>query len=1186
MVLIALLTIGVQAFAQAVSGTVTDSKGEAIPGASVLVKGTSTGTMTDLDGKYQVNAGTNATLVFSCIGYQSQEVAVGKQSVINVVLADDSTLLEETVVVAYGTAKRKDLTGSISTVDNKTLAAQAQGSVTRALEGTVAGLQTSAVDGQPGLDMGIRIRGMGTASQGNSNALIVIDGSPALEGTNPLSSLSNNDIESITVLKDAASTALYGARGANGVVLVTTKAGKQGKTKVSLQARWGANSISPTSKFKKIGDGGASELYEFYWDAIYNDVFYGYGKNTAAYNGNAEAAAAFASAHLFDYNGDATSFQRNGLGNRMTYRVPGAVYTPTGTLGAADQSATMSGAYLVNTDGKINPNAELLYQGYGADELITARFRQEYNLSASGASDKIDYHVSLGYLSDPSYIQSSSFDRYTGRANVNAQITNWLKIGAKVAYTHRVTKSQPTRWGRNPGYVTQNAFTWVDTGTVLDQMYARDRNGNFILNANGEKMVNLSYGRNYPNVANTYSPLGYTATPWSYNLPLFYEQAFDSMEYDDITTRGYARVSFLKYFTAEVNLSYDKTFTTRTRFWNHESAHDMNGLAFDYGSAIWKQKNNYSVLNSQQLLNYAQDIKKHHVDAMIGHEFYQYNQENINYGSAHSLINDFTGYVNFLGTATYGTFGGTVGGGLNKLVMESYLARANYIYDNKYYVSGSVRRDGSSKFKKEENRWGTFWSVGAGWRISAEPWMEGTKGWLDNLKVRASYGVIGNQNGINYYSGYQTWGYSAASWTGSGTSTYPSATKLSKNAWVNDSLTWENVQTTDAGVDFTLFGGKVSGNFDWFNKHTINAIWNNPASFLAAGQATLQANTAGIRSTGIEFELSYQPVKTKDWDVIISANGTTTKTTLTSIPEGADYTYTAGSDGWSQNGAGSITAVEYLRGVGKDYYNLYLYKYGGVAGNTGVTYWAKDGNVYKSFTGKPGDKGLGQALFWHRVTAAEAGSGVFGNMAAGTEILTTDNTLIGDGDRYEMGDALPKLYGGFSLNVRYKGFDLGAMFGYQIGGKFLSVDYASAEAGKYMTSVNLNDNGNAAISRELLGNTWTPENPDAKFPMNRYTGTAASCGGNLGSWNYTDLALFDASYLSIKNITLGYTFPNKWMNKAKISNLRIYASADNPCLIYSHSGIDPRWCMTGGMEVGAYSYPYLAVYTFGINLDF
>ena len=1183
-VMLAVLTMGFQAFAQnAVSGKVTDAKGEAIPGVSVLVKGTTTGTMTDLDGSYRLNVRPGATLVFSCVGFEDQEVVPGSRSVVNVTLAEDSELLDEVVYVAYGTAKKKDLTGSIATVDSKTLEVQAQGSVTRALEGQVAGLQTSSLDGQPGLDVGIRVRGIGTASANNSNALIIIDGAPAIEGTNPLASLNSKDIESITVLKDAASTALYGARGANGVILVNTKNGKAGKAKISFEGRWGVNAIGPNSDFDVIGTGNAGELYEFYWLGIYNSVYSGYAKNSGSLKGNAAASAEFASAHLFDFKGDATSFGRNGLYNRLAYSVPGMKFTPTNS--GTNQSSTLSGAYLVNPDGKLNPNATLLWSGGTLhDALITSRFRQQYNVSANGGSDKMDYHLSLGYLSDPSYVATSAFRRYNARANVNAQITSWLKSGARFAYTHRKTNSLATRYGRNPGSTAENPFSRIDASTVLDNAYARDLDGSYILNAAGEKMGNVNAGSTAYNATPTLSPVGPTRNLFgqAINWVEYYKQQEDSNTYDDLNASGYVRASFLKYFTAEVNLTYNTTFNTRKRFFNTETAAARVGA--DLKSTIHKDKEQWTTINTQQLLNYGQDFGVHHVDAMVGHEYYQYDYELMKYGAAHSLFNDFQGYVNFIGPQTYSTYGDSWGGNLNKMAMESYFGRANYVYDEKYYVSASLRRDGSSKFKKPENRWGTFWSIGAGWRISAEPWMDGTNDWLDNLKVRASYGVLGNQNGIGMYSGYQTWTYKAAAWAGSGIATYPSMTALSKNAWSNDALTWENVHTTDAGVDFTLFGGKLSGTFDWFNKQTVNAIWNQNASYLAAGQASLAMNTAGIRSRGIELELNWQPVKTQDWDVIFSTNGTHYNTIITSVPEGTgskalNGCWTANSDGWSLSGEGSSSGQEYLRGIGKDYFNMYLYKYAGAAGNTGVTYYGNDGKAYTGYT--KGDPYAGMPLFWHTVTKAEAEAGKFGSAKEGDIINTTNTSLA---NRYEMGDAIPEWIGGFSTYVRFKGFDLTALFSYQIGGKFFSVDYATGEEGRYKAGADLNDA--VSVSRELLNNTWTEDNQNAKFPMVIYGSEVARSGATLGSWNYTDMALFSASYFSIKNITLGYTFPRKLVNKINIDNLRIYASCDNPVLLYGHKGVDPRWSMTGGMNVGAFSYPYLSVYTFGVNIDF
>ena len=1179
---LAILATGLQVFAQnVVSGKVTDAKGEAIPGVSVLIKGTANGTMTDLDGTYRLNAAPGATLVFSCVGFEDQEVIPGTRSVVNVTLAEDSELLDEVVYVAYGTAKKKDLTGSIATVDNKTLEMQAQGSVTRALEGQVAGLQTSSLDGQPGLDVGIRVRGIGTASANNSNALIIIDGAPAIEGTNPLSSLNSKDIESITVLKDAASTALYGARGANGVILVTTKSGKAGKAKISFEGRWGINAIGPNADFDVIGNDNAGDLYEFYWLGIYNSVYTGFASNSANLKGNAAASAEFASKHLFDFTGNATSFSRNGLYNRLAYSVPGMTFTPTGS--GSNASSTLGGAYLVGTDGKLNPNAKLLWSGDTLhDALVTSRFRQQYNVSATGGSDKVDYHLSLGYLSDPSYVATSAFDRYNGRANVNAQITDWLKAGAKFAYTHRKTNSLATRYGRNPGSTAENPFSRIDASTVLDNAYARDLNGDYILNAAGEKMGNVNSGSTAYNATPTLSPVGPTRNLFgqAINWVEYYRQQEDSNTYDDLNASGYTRATFLKYFTAEFNLTYSTTFNTRKRFFNTETAAARVGA--DLRSTIHKDKEQWTTINTQQLLNYNQDFGAHHVDAMFGHEYYQYDYELMRFGSAHSLINDFQGYVNFLGTQSYSTYGNSWGGNLNKMAMESYFGRANYVYDEKYYASASLRRDGSSKFKLPENRWGTFWSVGAGWRISSEPWMDGTNDWLDNLKVRASYGVLGNQNGIGMYSGYQTWSYGASGWAGTNIATYPTGYTLSKGGWSNDALTWENVHTTDAGIDFTLFGGKLSGTFDWFNKQTVNAVWNQNASYLAAGQASLQMNTAGIRSRGIEIELSWQPVKTKDWDVIFTTNGTHYNTIITSVPAGTgsealNGCWTANSDGWSLSGEGSSSGNEYLRGVGKDYFNMYLYKYAGVAGNPGVTYYDRQGAAHTGYT--KGDADAGMPLFWHTVTEAEAGK--FGSAKPGDVINTTNTSLA---NRYEMGDAIPEWVGGFTTNIRYKGFDLTALFSYQIGGKFFSVDYGTGEEGRYKAGQDLSDA--VSVSKELWNNTWTEDNQSAKFPMVIYGSEVARSGATLGSWNYTDMSLFSASYFSIKNITVGYTFPKKLVNKAKIDNLRIYASCDNPVLLYGHKGVDPRWSMTGGMNVGAFSYPYLSVYTFGVNLDF
>jgi TonB-linked SusC/RagA family outer membrane protein len=1144
-----LLSLG--AYAQiSVSGKVTDANGGTLPGVSVVVKGTTTGTTTNQDGNFEISSvpGNNSVLVFSFVGYASQEVVAGSKRVFNIIMAADDKQLDEVVVVAYGTSKKKDLTGAVSTVDSKTIAVQANSTVTRALEGVVPGLQVSAVDGQPGLDMGIRLRGAGSTSQNSSNALIVIDGVPA-EHENALASISPKDIASISVLKDAASTAVYGSRGANGVVMVTTKRGTKGKARIGFEGRWGVN-YAGALKYDKITD--SKDIYEYAWQAIYNSVRYGVAGTPSTNNTSStnlqnpnmshEAAAQFASAHLFDYAGSTTNFQSNLLGNWMLYDVPGAVYTSTGS--GVSASATMSGAYLVNPDGKLNPNARELYPAGSYDDFfLEKKLRQEYNLSASGGTDKIDYFTSLGYLEDPSYIRGSKFARYNVRSNVNAQLYDWLKVGANIGYTNRNTQSPATRFGRNPGSATANVFRWINGQSPLISLFARDDKGNIKKNPDGSDMVHVKAG-------DTYSPLGLTKIPTSEaNLIKLLDDDIDTRASNDLNLKGYATFNFLKDFSLTTNISYDRFSETRTRYGNSGT-----GPYVSTGGAFGKTYQNVSILDAQQLLNWGHTYGKHAVTGMAGHEYYEYNLENMNYNSAYGLIDGFPAYANFVGRYTGGTFPAP-GGNMIKTAMESYFGRASYIYDEKYYLEASVRRDGSSKFKYSNNRWGTFWSVGGGWRLSAEEFMKGTKSWLNDLKIRSSYGLIGNQSGIGNYSGYQLWTYGAVYTSATSGTGIPASYTLTQGAFVNDGLTWENTKTLDAGIDFTLFN-RVHGTVDWYNKHTINSVYNQPIA-ISLGQGTLTKNSAGLRNRGIEVDVNVDIIKSKNINWTVGLNGTHYTTILTKVPAGVgskelNGNWTAGVDGWAANGGGSTTETAYLRGVGKDYYNLYFFKYGGVDNKTGLP------------------------LFHHRVTAADHAAGKFGDVKIGDDIKTTDYSLA---SRYEMGSALPKWIGGFTTSFRYKQFDFSAILAYQLGGKFMSVEYAN---GLYT-----NGSIGSALSAELIGNTWTPENPNAKFPMAFYgTGAPYTNGSTFGSWLYSDMGLFSASYLNVKNLSIGYNLPASLLSKIKASNFRVFASADNVAMFTGHSGYDPRMSLVGGLEVGAYGYPYMSTVSMGINLTF
>ena len=1155
----------VQAQERTYSGVVKGSDGQPVIGASVEVVGTTVGTSTGLDGDYTIKANQGSKIKFSFLGTKSVTVTAGGSSTVNVTLEDDATALDEVVVQAFGTVKKKDLTGSVSSIDSKLISSQANSTLSKALEGSIPGLQVSAVDGQPGLDMGIRVRGIGTASQNNANALIVIDGVPN-SNSNALSLINPKDVESITVLKDAASTALWGSRGANGVVMVTTKRGQKGKPKITFEGRWGINQA--TNNRADLMD--IPQSYEWAWQSIYNSVRYGsdqpYTTNAGNPNMKHEEAALFASQHLFNYNGGA-GFKygsTNGLGNWMHYNVPGATYTNTGT------SSTMTGAYLVGTDGKLNPNAQFLGADNWDDIFLKNKFRQEYNISVSGATENTDYYLSAGYLSDPSYILGSSFNRYNVRSNINTQVTKWLKAGINMAYSRRSVQQMANKWGRSSGSDAQNIFRYLEApSNYLANYYQRDDKGNIVYDEKtGEKVVLTVAGQQR-------SPLGAVSPRIANNNPTY------QMEHDkynttsnDLTARGYLEATFLKDFTFTANLAMDQTFEDRRRYLNPDW-----GLAKGVKGAIHRNYNNWTNLNSQQLLNWAHDYGKHHIDALIGHEFNWNTDYRLSYQSSFGLIDGFDAFANFIAlNSSQGGGGWDNGGNENKRALEGYFGRVNYIYDNKYYVTASLRADGSSKFRYMEDRWGVFWSVGGAWRISAEPWAADAT-WLTDLKLRADYGVIGNQNGIGDYSGYQTWGYSADGWANSGPS-QPKGWKISQNAMSNDPhLTWEKKKTVDVGLDFRLWD-RFYGTLDWYQTNTTDMIWAAPISFAMSNTETLGQNTAEMRTRGFELELGVDIIKTPDILWSFAVNGAHYRSVLTKVPPGTgsdalNGCWTADADAWGIAGTTtSANSSAFLRGIGKPYYNMYLYTYAGVDQKTGLPLFASRVPTLSDEDKKDPSK----VAAYQKKKDALAASHHVGEIVDGGIVNTTNYTLA---DKFEYGDATPDFMGGFSTSFRYKNLDFAATFAFQIGGLFESASYAN---GFYFTQ-----NIGGALSSDMFGNTWTPENTKAYFPMQIYgnpNGATYTNGATIGSWMYTNMGVFSASYLSVKNLTLGYNFPQRWMDKIGIGGIRAYVSLDNMWMISAQSGVDPRMSLVGGVEVRQYTYPYMRTMSLGVNVTF
>jgi TonB-linked SusC/RagA family outer membrane protein len=1161
--------ISLSAHAQgiSVSGTITDESGAPLPGATVMVAGSTTGTVTGNNGNFSLTVPSNeSVLSISSVGFKTQEITVGSQRVFTVSLGEAQLEIEEVVVVAYGTARKKDLTGSVSTVDSKLLSAQSTSTLSRSLEGAIPGVQVSAIDGQPGMDMAIRIRGLSSANPDYSNPLVVVDGVAYAPGTKSILSVVNpKDVESMTVLKDAASSAMYGSRGSNGVIVITTKKGKSGKPVVSFEGKWGVNMVGNNATVKTFDtEGMIAEKYEHGWRSIYNNVRYGGSQPGESFINNPKMshddAALFASRHLFNYTGSETTFGRNNFYNALYFDVPGLA--DPANLEVTGNSASMKDVFLVNPDGKINPNARDngTHSNY-YEAFYQKKFRQEYNINISGGTDKLDYYFSGSYLGDPSYLPGSKFDRYSLRSNINAQVLPWLKSGVNMSYSNRVMQTPFSRYGRNGGDVAENMVVWaLELPNV--PLYAYDENGKILTDPKtGRKLANDHEGASY-------SPFGAVPAPYGNfrDWTRMFDLDKDLQTFNDINVNSYVEASFLKDFKFRAALVWDKTFQYRRSYRNNETGrYPASGTAL--GGLMRRTQWEYTNLTTLQTLTWAHDYDKHHIDAIAGHEFTRIQEQSMGLVRGQTLIPNFDAWNNFIAYGTTDVSSSPWGGqSVNEEIetMEGYFGKANYGFDNKYLLTASIRTDGSSKFRHLEDRWGTFWSVGAAWRIINEDFARNVA-WLNDLKLRADYGSIGNQNGISRYSGYQTWAF-AGTYSTIGPNLNASAWSLTQGAAVNAHLTWEKVHTTDIGLDFRILK-RIYGAVDYYQKNTSDMLWNMPLS-REMGQANILSNAASMQTRGIELELGVDIITTSDLLWSVNLNGEHHTGIITKVPTGVgsaelDGKWATPVDAWAAQGGTAITDIVFLRGEGLPYYNGYVTQYLGVDSNTGL------------------------AQFSHIVTEADVTAGTYAGAEKGDVVPTTDYTRS---DKVEIGDLSPKITGGFGSSVTWKGIDFAVQFAYQIGGKFFSRDYAYQ--GVYRA-----DRLGEAISTDLWNNTFSPDgananatytNTNAKFPMQFAHNTQGRfvSGTMVKDATYSDISMFDASYLNVKNITLGYTLPRQWFSVIGVSGVRAYITLDNFWMFTSTPGIDPRMDITGGFQVNNAPYAYLRNASFGLNVTF
>lgn len=968
-----------------VQGVVKDQTGETVIGASVMEKGTTNGTITGIDGDFSLNMSSNGTLVVSFVGYKTQEVQVKGQKQLQVVLSEDAEMLDEVVVIGYGTMKKSDLTGAVSSIGNKDIKDSPVSNLGQAIQGKISGVQI--VDaGKPGDNVSIKIRGLGSIN--NCDPLVVIDGVPTDLG---LSSLNMADVERLDVLKDASATAIYGSRGANGVVMITTKRGTEGKGKLAVSANY--------------------------------------------------------------------SFQN-------------ATNVPS-LLNAA-QYAELSNDMMVNSGRNPNPEwANPSELGAGTDwmdELLRTGVMQNYTVSYSGGNEKSHYYVSGGFLDQSGIVKSVNYRRFTFQSNSDAQVLKWLKFSNNITFSADTKKS--------------GSYNIGDALKALPIYPVKNEDGSW----SGPDGNSEWYG-------STRNPIGPT-------------------ELNKSQTDGY---NFLANLTAELTftkwLKFKSTFGYDAKFWfidNFTPKYNWKPTPTEETSRYKSDNKSFTYLWDNYFLFDHTFAEKHRVGLMAGMSAQWNTNDYLNaqknvfmFDNVHEMDNGEEMYA--------------IGGNETEWALLSYMARVNYSYEDRYLLTATIRRDGSSRFGKK-HRWGTFPSVSVAWRASQEKWFP-KNDYINDLKVRAGYGVTGSQASVGNYSYLASYN----------TSVYPfgissgNQTALVSSTLANPYIHWEEVAQTNIGFDASLFNSRVMFSFDAYMKETRDMLVKASIPITSGFEdtTTTYTNAGKVRNQGIEMSLH-------------TINLT-------------------GELGWETN----LTAT-YNKNKIKDLNSDVPY-YINQINNSYVTMLAKDYpiNVFYGYV----TDGIFQnqsEVNTHAVQpGAEPGDIRFRDL--------NNDGVINDSDRTVIGNPNPSWLFSMNNSLSYKGFEL-------------SVFLQGIAGNKIYNANNIDNTGMAAAYNQTTDvlKRWQGEGTSNSMPR-------AVFGDPNQNTRVSDRFVENGSYLRLKNITLSYTFPKQWLQKAQIENARLSLSCENVATITGYSGFDPEVGING---IDQNRYPISRTFSLGLNFNF
>lgn len=1144
MLLLAAVTlVAGAALGKTVKGVVLDAgNDEPIIGASVLVKGTSVGASTDVDGRFTIEAPEHAkTLVVSYIGMTTREVAI-KAGDMTIRLEPNMHGLDEVVVVAYGSQKKSSITGAITQVKSDELLKRPTSSVTAALEGATPGITVTGNFGNPGSSPTILIRGIGTVN-GSTAPLYVIDGVPY--GGN-IADLNPEDIESLSVLKDAASAALYGNRASNGVILITTKKAKSERVQLTFKTNqgWYENGL-PDYETVGIGD---------YMRAQFMSV------------ANVGVAAG-------------TKWE----GQKLSYKNPEALRDYVG----ANIENTLYANYfnrpfeeMFNPDGTLVAGTALLpavaEDTDWFDQASRKGYRQEYLFTGSGATAKSDYYVSLGYLSEDGYMKDSGFERLSGRVAVNLNPVKWVKTGVSVNVTHQNFDNAAADGGgtgtTNPIYITRNMAPiypvhshWVadtDAYDMYGNLLGNFKHGDYVMDGNAYKYDDAKYSY--------YDAEGMLQTVATRNQHIDHHVIWENELNKSTSWRN--TMTAIAY--ADFILPYGFTATVKGNLSTRSSA-SKNYYSAELGNyktvngQMSRGLTTYKTWTFQQQLRWDHSFGRHTIGLLLGHEAYSYHYDTTSAVKTNQTVADLRALHNFSEMAD-------VDGYDTGYKTESYLGRVQYNFDDRYNLEASMRRDGTSKFHPD-TRWGTFGSVGANWIFKNEAFLKDVK-WLNSGKLRADWGQVGNDGGTGYY-GYMTL-YSML--------TQKSLPAVRYSQLGAEDLKWETGESWGIGLDARLFG-RLNLTVEYFDKRNKDLIFDVklPSSSGGVGSTknpVVTKNIGSIANRGWELAADVDIYKSKDWKVNFGLNATTVSNKVLKLPEeNKQQTIfpVDGSNTWPGLRSGNYKICE-----GKPRYEYYLYQWAGTDMVDGKTLYELD-LVNNHIV-------LDDGTIIGGKYAVDEETGLPTTDLGSTELKGTEYRKI-NGKYYTTdtsyaredwsGSSLPKVYGAFSLNVRYRNVSLSTMFTYSLGGKIYDSVYQS-----FMST-----GTTAATFHKDVLNSWygTPDNMlnedgtpnyayDGADRLNTHIEHAIDYVNNTKNHADSNHWLISRNYLCLKNVNLAWTLPKRWLTSLGINSVKLTFSAENVATWCKRKGMNPLYGVGGGQ--GNDLMP-ARVYSFGLNVN-